>query len=183
MRRKSVFILALLLLVTMFVFTVNAAQPTLIYVNGELIEPDVPAQIIDDRLMVPVRFIAESLGAEVEYDGVKNTVTISAPEDSNSYNLIKLNGERTTWPYWIEGDKLYLEQRNCIEMLRSVYKPQWHNVNIFSDGTVSIDHKNIKVDTKQIDGFTAIYINDLKRLKIIDYDWDIQTGNIVLKPQ
>ncbi len=37
---------------------------------------DVPPTIIDGRTMVPTRFIAESLGAEVEWDGSKRVVDI-----------------------------------------------------------------------------------------------------------
>jgi len=48
-----------------------------VMVNGELVESDVPAQIIDDRTMVPVRFVSEELGATVEWDGVTRTVYIT----------------------------------------------------------------------------------------------------------
>lgn len=37
--------------------------------NGTALVLDVPAQIISGRTMVPVRFVAESLGCKVEYDG------------------------------------------------------------------------------------------------------------------
>lgn len=47
--------------------TVNGAGKTL----------DVPAQIIKNRTMVPVRFISESLGAEVNWDAKSRTVTIN----------------------------------------------------------------------------------------------------------
>ncbi len=181
MRNKGILVI-LISFVVAFVGNAYAAQPTLVYVNDNLIESDVPAQIIDGRLMVPVRFIAEELGAEVQYDGSSNKVMISTKKPMDNY-LLKLDNELTTWPYWSEDGKLFLERRNCIEMLRTTYKPQWHSVNIFPDGTVSIDHKNIKVETRQIDGFTTICVNDLKRLKIIDYDWDPQTGHLVLKPQ
>lgn len=46
-------------------------------INGKEIIPDVPPQIIDSRVMVPARFIAEPLGATVEWDGENNTVIIT----------------------------------------------------------------------------------------------------------
>ncbi len=46
-------------------------------VNGKAVTLDVPAQIIESRTMVPVRFIAESLGCEVEWDGDTKTVIIT----------------------------------------------------------------------------------------------------------
>lgn len=45
--------------------------------NNEIVEVEVPATIIDERTMVPLRFIAESTGAEVDWDADSNTVLIS----------------------------------------------------------------------------------------------------------
>ena len=44
--------------------------------NGTAIEIDVPAQIIGDRTMVPVRAISESLGASVDWNANTRTVII-----------------------------------------------------------------------------------------------------------
>jgi hypothetical protein len=44
--------------------------------NGEEIALDVPAQILNGRTMVPVRFIAETLGAKVEWDPADYAVRI-----------------------------------------------------------------------------------------------------------
>jgi len=46
-------------------------------VNGETEVLDVPAKIIGDRTMVPVRFIAQSFGAEVSWDAPGRTVVIT----------------------------------------------------------------------------------------------------------
>ncbi|MBE7047218.1 MAG: hypothetical protein E7396_07360, partial [Ruminococcaceae bacterium] len=46
------------------------------YVNGEEKTLDVPATIIEGRTMVPVRFISESLGEKVDWDGVTKTVIV-----------------------------------------------------------------------------------------------------------
>ncbi len=43
--------------------------------NGTAKELDVPAQLIDNRTMVPLRAIFEALGASVEWDGDTKTVT------------------------------------------------------------------------------------------------------------
>nr|WP_277614087.1 copper amine oxidase N-terminal domain-containing protein [Brevibacillus borstelensis] len=44
--------------------------------NGEIISLDVPAQIVNQRTMVPVRFIAEALSYDVNWDGSNQTVLI-----------------------------------------------------------------------------------------------------------
>ena len=45
--------------------------------NGSSIPVDVPAQLINDRTMVPVRVIAEAFGADVEWNGNGRTVLIN----------------------------------------------------------------------------------------------------------
>jgi len=47
------------------------------FVNGREILLDVPPQIMNDRAFVPARFIAESFGAEVAWDGPNNRVLIT----------------------------------------------------------------------------------------------------------
>ncbi|HAN10684.1 MAG TPA: hypothetical protein DCP90_08755 [Clostridiales bacterium] len=46
-------------------------------INGVSAKLDVPAQIINGRTMVPIRFIAESCNADVNWDAANNTVEIS----------------------------------------------------------------------------------------------------------
>ena len=48
-----------------------------IYKNGSAIPTDVPAQLINDRTMVPARVIAESFGADVQWNGYGNVVMIN----------------------------------------------------------------------------------------------------------
>jgi len=45
-------------------------------VNGEAVNLDVPAKIISDRTLVPLRFVGEYLGAGVQWDGEKIVITI-----------------------------------------------------------------------------------------------------------
>ncbi len=54
-------------------------NPTVV-VNGEESVIDVPPTILNGRTMVPIRFVAENLGAEVEWDGATRTVTIRMPD-------------------------------------------------------------------------------------------------------
>lgn len=58
-------------------------------VNGKPIELDVPAKLINGRTMVPLRFIGESLNANVDWDGNTSTVSIS------TYNSSDLNQSGT----------------------------------------------------------------------------------------
>ena len=50
---------------------------TVMMANDKEITLDVPAQLINDRTLVPLRAIAEALGNTVEWDGATQTVTIT----------------------------------------------------------------------------------------------------------
>lgn len=62
-------------------------------VNGKTVKTDVPAKIINGRVMVPLRVISESLGAEVKWDAaVKRaiiTITDIQPQGIRSKQLYK----------------------------------------------------------------------------------------------
>ena len=45
-------------------------------VTGDLIVIDVPAKVMNNRTMVPLRFIAEQLGLKVEWNPETQTVAI-----------------------------------------------------------------------------------------------------------
>ncbi len=63
-----------------------ADSPIKLIVNGQLIQCDVPPQIINGRVMVPARFVAEPLGASVVWDEGGRTVIISSPSYQNAFN-------------------------------------------------------------------------------------------------
>mgnify|MGYP000246646339 CR=1 FL=1 len=47
------------------------------YKNGKAVTLDVPAQLINDRTLVPVRAIAEAFGCNVDWNSNTQTVTIT----------------------------------------------------------------------------------------------------------
>ena len=46
-------------------------------VNGETATMDVPARLVNDKTMVPLRFLSENLGYNVEWDEATNTAIIT----------------------------------------------------------------------------------------------------------
>lgn len=66
-----------------------AANPIKLIVNGKEVRSDVPAQVIRGRTMVPARFLAEALGAKVEWDEKNNAVVVTtlALNDENPTDL------------------------------------------------------------------------------------------------
>ena len=64
-----------------------------ISINGEKKEIDVPAQIIGDRTMVPVRAISEAFDCSVQWNGLKKCVII-IPKNQTPYKIdVLTNGE------------------------------------------------------------------------------------------
>ena len=51
-----------------------------VYVNGQELNSDVPAQVIDGRTLVPLSPIAQALDATVAWDGATKTATLSKNE-------------------------------------------------------------------------------------------------------
>lgn len=52
------------------------------YLNNKSMQLDVPAKIINDKTFVPLRFIGESLGADVDWNNNTRTVTITVDNSS-----------------------------------------------------------------------------------------------------
>lgn len=51
-----------------------AANDVAVHINGKAVEFDVPAQIINDRTMVPMRKIFETFGASVQWIPTSQTI-------------------------------------------------------------------------------------------------------------
>lgn len=62
------------------------------YVNGEAVTLDSPAVIRDGRFLVPVRFVAESFGAEVTWEEFSKTVDITDHTGISEENYHNITG-------------------------------------------------------------------------------------------
>lgn len=56
-----------------------------LYADDRQITLDVPAQLIQNRTMVPLRAVSEALDAKVSWDAASETVTVTTPVDQSSY--------------------------------------------------------------------------------------------------
>jgi hypothetical protein len=52
---------------------------TVMTLNGDAIQMDAPPEITGSRVMIPVRFLAQALGIDIEWDPAARTVTVSNP--------------------------------------------------------------------------------------------------------
>jgi len=67
----------------MFSGITYAASGIKLIVDGKAVQSDVEPQIINGRTMVPARFLAEALGAKVEWDEANQTVVVISKEQQN----------------------------------------------------------------------------------------------------
>lgn len=97
-----------------------------ILVDGRMIQPDVPPLLINNRTMVPVRFVAEALGARVEWNQAEQTVIITSEDKtvgsgSESGNSTVVNAP-LVGPY-IDPDTQILLEKSLDASGREVFVP------------------------------------------------------------
>ncbi len=63
------------------------------WVNGEAKELDAAAKLLEDRTMVPIRFVAEALGCKVEWDEAQRRVFVYS-ENDHQKGFEALNGKK-----------------------------------------------------------------------------------------
>lgn len=98
-------LLVLILMLSACAFGAYASNPIRIFVNGNEVASDVAPQIIDGRTMVPIRFVGEALGADVNWDSQNNSVLIQQFANSS-----------------VDKDRLFLysEVRNYIDLWQGI---------------------------------------------------------------
>jgi peptidoglycan hydrolase CwlO-like protein len=97
MKRIISFFLSLFLVAGLFstVFASEVKVITMVVgekeamVNGDSVFLDVPPTIVEGRTLVPLRFIAETFGADVEWDAATRTITLTAPDAAVLQQMIE----------------------------------------------------------------------------------------------
>lgn len=131
------------------------------YINEKQIPLDVPAQIVNSRTVVPVRFISESLGCDVDWDGGTQTVSINKGVNASD---------------WIVDEKLEAAIRNEVKKLAGIITKRdlesIKSLNASSYGIESfegiqylINLENLDVSNNKMKDLKAI--SDLKALKVL----------------
>ena len=90
---KKAMCLSLLMLMILSTAAIAKEEPIKIYVNKEIIPSDQAPIIKNSRVLVPLRVIAENLGAKVSYDSGEKRVNINKDEISMTLVI----GDDTIW--------------------------------------------------------------------------------------
>lgn len=91
-----------------------------ILVNGKTVEIDrAPPIMVNDRVYIPLRVVAEIFGCEVDWNGDTQTVTIK--QSSVDSNSVKLSPLVYTWTF---ENKVYTLNPGKIPAFKNIYTPE-----------------------------------------------------------
>lgn len=76
--KMAALLLAVSLILTVGVFHVSASSAISLVIDGKTVQSDVAPVVQNNRTLVPVRVITESLGAQVGWDANTQTVTVNS---------------------------------------------------------------------------------------------------------
>lgn len=173
-KRKKKFKIAILILAAVFMTGFKAQNDVKIYVNGKFVKTDQPPLIFENRTFVPVRVIAEGLGAKVEYHREDMTVTI----EKNNTNILLAIGDDTAWysdevkagPVLLDETAFIRNNRTYIP-LRAISEFFYMDVNWDAKKrAVDIDEKPVPVGLLTVDNAGNELIKKLKEKKVFDKD-------------
>jgi len=155
-----------------------AQEAIRIVVNGKEVTGDVPPQIVDGRTLVPLRTVADALGAQVNWDAASNSVIIT----QNAPLTLTVNGEQTTWPFWYQNGSLYLEYHDALALLRMAYPSTMYSIGYsLKNHYLTINSGVYTVPSIKEGNYDAISISFIHNIwNSINFSFDPQTGNLTL---
>lgn len=80
MKKKWLIVMGTIVL-TALATVAFAVSPIKLFVNDQEIKAEVPPQLINGRTMVPIRWVAEALGANVQWEAKSQQVKVSSKKD------------------------------------------------------------------------------------------------------
>lgn len=163
----------------------KAYKPVKIYVNDELIKSDQEPFILDSRVFLPLRAVAENLGAKVTYKKENKSINIER-DDSNIYLAI---GDDMAWisnkkmaglalldcPPIIKNNRTFLPLRSVAELLgmivewdgniRAVYINEESNLPKYINENNAASEVLLRLKELQIIDDKA-YVTDVKKYSV-----------------
>jgi transglutaminase-like putative cysteine protease len=155
-------------------------------INGKVVLLSVKPEIINEKTYVPLRFISESLGAQVAWDGLTRTITIRDKTkisenpielvDSQKYEL------RTTYNFVNEGDEADIDVSILAGGL-STSKYQKDDSIIIYPNPYEITEDNygnkiVKIKGDNLRGGESFNISIAKKLENSGIKYSIDKNNI-----
>lgn len=160
--KSILFSLLLMIFVTSNVF---AGRSPLIEYNGKIVKSDVAPYIQNERTMVPIRFISETLGYKVTWDNDKREVGVKGKDTEillkvDSKNAL-VNGKEVKLdsPASIKKERTFVPLRFVAENLKAEVK--WDKENF----KVIINDKNSSSLSLNLSADEENYVKEIKSLQ------------------
>ncbi len=173
MKKCLMLLLVMTMVVSMFVGIqiVSADDDISVYLNGNRLDFDVPPMLIDDRTMVPMRKIFESIGAQIQWDDGNQTITatkdgtlISMQIDNNV--MLKNNNEISLdVPPKLIGDRTLVPVRAVAESFEAdvQWSDKYNYVVITTNGIPVYTDYPFVPDFGEITGCQGEYCSEKTR--------------------
>lgn len=183
-----------------------ADQPIHLIVNGaEISFPDAPPQLINDRVMVPARPLAEALGATVEWDGGTSSVIVTSQEvniktveptiqttnieqeviqqmPTSNNQTLKVNGNDLNRPFWVdsEGQPIISAGDFGHRVLPLVLTVEEYSY-VPQTGEVLINNNPLfALETTIKDNAYCVVLRSAKDKGLLNYTWNPDTGELLV---
>lgn len=109
------------------------------WVNGENKQLDIPATLINDQVMIPLRFVGKELGYHVEWSKADSSIYIETKEDAKSQNENNINNEVVNFldseylSYLGQDHTIILKHLVGLQASEITYKENYHQNQIIID--------------------------------------------------
>ena len=127
-----------------------AIESTTAVVNGQQYAMEIPAKIINDRTMIPTRFVGETLGMEVGWQGDQSLITIDyAAKDDEAQEDIRINA--IEYKAGKSGVRIVIESDGAIEDYSSfeLEEPSRLVVDI-ENAILNVEDKSVDIKHDQV---------------------------------
>ncbi len=180
--------LLIMLFLVIYSITVNASYGIIVDIkqNGEYVESDIKGMIIENRVFVPVRYVAIALGIEnISWEEEDKEITLSDGEN----NLILFAGEKIAYingeeissdtPPVIIDSRTYVPVRFIAEIFGSSveWEEDMYAVNIENDLSLQENEKNMEYNDNDIYWLSRIIEAESKGEPM---EGKIAVGNVII---
>ncbi|MDU7114473.1 MAG: copper amine oxidase N-terminal domain-containing protein, partial [Peptoniphilus harei] len=161
--KKVKAILFSLILLTFISSNAIAAKIPEIQYNGKIIKSDVAPFIKDNRTLVPIRFISETLGYEVSWDNNERLVSVKGKDTQIELKIdsktakVKASDVELDAPALIKDNRTFVPLRFVAENLNAEVKWDKENFKVIINDTTKTS-LNLKADEES-------YVKEIKNLQ------------------
>jgi hypothetical protein len=162
-----------------------------LFVDGkEIVFDDAPPQMINNRVMVPARPLAEALRAKVTWDAetrsVKVTSQLAQSMSSPQTPTLKINGEDTGERFWLDDNDEPMVSADAFDDALKILYPEGHYF-LRRSGKLYLgsEHPQGRTDFIQLDveikeHVCYVSMTDAQAKGILHYTWDPDTNNLTV---